>query len=157
MSHKILVFAVLLLSTAFAADFSGSWTLNREKSELGEGPGARMAATKMVVEQKENALKIESTRQGRDGGERTRTTEMTLDGAETKSSTNFGESVTTATIEDDVLTIHTTRTFERDGQVNEMKVEQKWTLTEEGKVLIVEQKSNSPWGENEVKLSYDKN
>ena len=82
---------------------------------------------------------------------------MTLDGAETKSTTNFGESVTTAKIEDDVLTIHTTRTFERDGQVNEMKVEQKWTLTEEGKVLIIEQKSNTPRGENEVKLAYDKN
>ena len=158
MKSLVIFFAIVLLCGAVvAADFSGTWTLNRDKSELGDGPGGRMAAKKMVVEQKDNALKIESTREGRDGSDRTMTNEMTLDGKETKSSSNFGEAVTTAKIAEDVLTINTTRTFERDGQTNEMKSEQKWSLQEDGKQLVVNLKSDSPWGENEMKLVYDKN
>ena len=155
-SMLIFCFIIVLSFAVMAVDFSGTWTLNREKSELGDGPGGRMAAKKLVVEQKENALKIESTREGRDGGDRTMTNEMTLDGKETKRTTDWGESVTTATIKDDVLTINSTRTFERDGQTNEMKFEQKWTLKEEGKLLVVNFKSDTPWGENEMKMVYDK-
>ena len=57
---NILVFclSVLLVSAVMAADFSGTWTLNQEKSEMGEGGRGRMAALKMVVEQKENTIKI---------------------------------------------------------------------------------------------------
>lgn len=157
MRNSTFFLLLMLLSVAVvAADFSGTWVLNREKSELGDGPGGRMAAKKMVVEQKENSLKIESTREGRDGSDRTRIQEMTLDGKENKETTEFGESATTAQIVEDVLTIASTRTFERDGQTNSMQVEQKWSLQEEGKQLVVNMKSNSPWGESELKLIYDK-
>ncbi|MBN1480289.1 hypothetical protein EH223_20075 [candidate division KSB1 bacterium] len=155
--RNLVFLLILLISVAVvAADFSGTWVLNREKSELGDGPGGRMAAKKMVVEQKENSLKIESTREGRDGGDRTRTQEMTLDGKENKETTEWGESVSTAQIVEDVLTIESTRTFERDGQTNSMEFKQTWTLEEEGKQLVVNMKSNSPWGENELKMVYDK-
>ncbi len=152
----MLLFVVLLCATVFAVDFSGTWVLNNDKSEFGEGRGGRMAAKKLVVEQNDNALKIESTREGRNGEDRTRTEELTLDGKETKDSTNWGESVSTAKIADDVLTINTKRTFERNGQSNEMTTEQTWSLQEDGKQLLVHSKSNSPWGENDVKLVYDK-
>lgn len=157
MRNKLVVVLVLMCSFAlWAADFSGTWALNRDKSELGDGPGSRMAAKKMIVEQKENSLKIESTREGRDGSDRTMTREMSLDGKATKDSSRWGESVTTASIADDVLTIKTTRTFERDGQTNSMDSEQKWTLQDDGQTLVVDFKSDSPWGERSMKMMYDK-
>jgi hypothetical protein len=156
MRNLIFLFVLMLSIALVAADFSGTWVLNRDKSELGDGPGSRMAAKKMVVEQKENSLKIESTREGRDGSDRTMTREMTLDGKETKDSSRWGESVTTASLKDDVLTINTTRTFERDGQTNSMDAEQKWALQDDGKTLTIDLKSDSPWGESTMKMVYDK-
>ncbi len=151
---SIFVLMVLLSTALLAVDFSGTWALNTDKSELGDGPGARMAAKKMVVEQKENSIKIESTREGRDGSDRTMTRELTLDGKENKEESRWGDAVSTATVADDVLTVNTTRTFERDGQTSEMKSEQKWELKDN--MLVITLKSDSPWGENEMKMAYDK-
>lgn len=153
-SLMVFVLVVFMATLVFAVDFSGTWVLNTEKSELGDGPGARMAVKKMVVEQKQNAIKIESTREGRDGSDRTNTQDMTLDGKDCKQESQWGEAVSNATLSDDVLVIKTKRTFERDGQTNEMLFEQKWSMDD--KALVVNAKSNSPWGENEMKLVYDK-
>lgn len=158
MKNKMIVVMIFLLSVGVvAADFSGTWVLNREKSELGEGRGARMAATKLVVEQKENTLAIESTRTGRDDEERVTKEEMTLDGKETKSSTEWADAVSTAKINGEVLIIAMTRTFERNGETFEMKSEQKWALDNDGKILVIDLKSESPRGERVMKLVYDFN
>ena len=155
-STMILLAIVLLSASVIAADFSGAWTLNKDKSELGEGGRGRMAATKLVVDQIENSLAIESTRMGRNGEERTMKEEMTLDGKEAEQTTNFGKAVSKAGVDGDILTISTTRTFERNGETFEMKSEQKWQLAEAGKVLKIDLKSSSPRGEREMKLVYDK-
>jgi hypothetical protein len=153
---KFMVFMLigLLSSVVLAVDYSGTWVLNSEKSELGDGPGARMAVKKMVVEQKKETIKIESTRTGRDGGDRTNTQEMTLDGKDCKQESQWGEAVSNATLSEDVLVIKTKRTFERDGQSNEMQFEQKWSM--DGTILVVNATSDSPWGENKMKLVYEK-
>ncbi|MBN1480288.1 hypothetical protein EH223_20070 [candidate division KSB1 bacterium] len=155
MRNSMLFLLILVLSaTVFAADFSGTWILNREKSELGEGRGGRMAAAQMVVVQAENTLKIERTVTGRDGEERVMTEEMTLDGKETKTSGERGETINTAKMETDVLTINTVRKFERNGETFEMTSEQKWTM--EGDMLVVNSKTESSRGTRELKLVYDK-
>ena len=157
MKNALFVICLLLLSSAVVAtDFSGTWVLNRDKSELGEGFGARMAATKIVVVQKDDSLVIESTRIGRDGEERIMTNEMTLDGKQNKRSTEWAEIVSTAKLEGDALNIATTRLFERNGETFEMKSSQKWTLMDDGKTLNIDLKTESRRGENEMKLVYDK-
>jgi len=157
MKSRMILFAISLLSASvFAADFSGTWALNKDKSELGEGRRARFAATKLVVVQKENALTIESTRTGRNGEDRTMKEEMTLDGKEVKQTTDFGEAVSKAHVKDGGLVISTTRTFERNGETFEMKSEQKWQLAADGKLLTIDVKSESPRGERQMKLVYDK-
>ena len=104
MRNSMILMLVVLLSTAvFAVDFSGTWAINEGKSELGDGPGARMAVKKMVVEQKENEINIESTRAGRDGEDRTTTQKMTLDGKDTEQESRWGTAVSNAKIMDDIL------------------------------------------------------
>ncbi len=149
----ILVGVLLLSSALLAADFSGTWVLNEDKSEIGEGRGGR-AASQMVVEQKDNSLSIKSTRTGRNGDERTNEETLTLDGKETKSSTERSETVSTATMDRDVLTILQKRTFTRDGNTMESKSEQKWQL--DGTTLVIDAKSESSRGERQMKLVYDK-
>jgi hypothetical protein len=155
-STLVFLLVILLATVTIAADFSGSWALNKDKSELGEGRRGRMAATKLVVAQKENSLLIESTRTGRNGEERIMKDEMTLDGKETKSSTDWAETVSTAKMDKDVLLIFTSRTFERNGESFEMKSEQKWMLDDGGKSLIIDLKTNSSRGERVMKLVYAK-
>jgi len=156
MKNTIVLVVVLMLSTAlFGADFSGTWMLNKEKSELGEGRGSRMAALKMVVTQSEENIKIETTLQGRDGQERVRTRELTLDGKEVTTSNERGETVSSAKVDGETLLLTTLRKMERNGETFEMTSNQKWTLTAEN-VLTVNIKSESPRGERELKLVYDK-
>jgi hypothetical protein len=80
---------LILLSysgSLFAEDekvnFSGEWMLDAEKSEISESRGGRRgrATTKIVVLQEENKLTVESTGTNRDGEERTRKANYTLDG-----------------------------------------------------------------------------
>ena len=74
---------LLIPTAAFAGektDFTGDWTLNESKSDLGEG---RMFSTsKMTVNQEGNTIIIERTRSGRDGQERTMSETLTTDGKE---------------------------------------------------------------------------
>jgi len=154
MKLNMFLLTILLVSAlVFAADFSGTWVLNSDKSELGEG-GGRMAATKLVVTQGENSLKIESTRTGRDGEERTNTEEVTLDGKEIKKSTDRGDTISSAKLDGDALKLWQTRTMSRDGETMEIKSEQTWKLVDGA--LVVDSKSESPRGERVVKLVYDK-
>ncbi|HEX5475989.1 MAG TPA: hypothetical protein VFX12_15120 [Vicinamibacterales bacterium] len=61
-------------------DFSGTWTLDQEKSEMGQGGGGRMmmGGGSMTIKQTADALTVE--RQGRGGN--TMSTEYKLDGTE---------------------------------------------------------------------------
>ena len=156
MRTKLSLFAVLVLSVAlFAADFSGTWMLNKEKSELGEGGGSRMASLKLVVTQSDKTIKIESTSEGRDGQERVRTQDLTLDGKQVTTSNDRGETVSSAKMDGETLMITTLRKMERNGESFEFTTDQKWQLTSD-KVLTMEVKSESPRGERQLKLVYDK-
>jgi hypothetical protein len=155
MKNKLIALLVLMFSfSLLAADFGGTWVLNQDKSELGEGRGRRMAAAKMVVTQGENSLTIERTLTGRNGEERVRTEEMTLDGKDVKTSNERGETISSAKMDGGVLTIQTVRKFERNGETFETTSEQKWQM--DGEMLVVNSTSESPRGTRELKLVYNK-
>ena len=138
-------------------NFSGEWSFNESKSDMGEG---RFPATsKLTIKQEGNNLTIESLRTGRDGQERKSTQELTLDGKESESDTGRGTRKSTVTWSEDgkTLTIKSTITFDRDGETMEMKSSEQWTLTGEGKILSIESSSSTPMGEREAALVYDKN
>jgi len=154
------IFALLVIPTSsFAADkadFSGQWTLNESKSNLGEG-GA-FAAFKIAVKQEGNTITIERTRTGRDGGERTSSDTLTLDGKENVNEGERGTSTSVLTWSEDgtTLTIKSKREFDRQGETFEMNSTEVWTLAEDGKILKIQSDISSSRGERSVTLVYDK-
>jgi Tol biopolymer transport system component len=107
--------------------------------------------------QEANLLTVERTRPGQDGQSMTITSKYTLDGKVSVNTTRRGESKSTATWSADgkSLTIVSTRTFERDGQVMEMKSNEVWTLTSPTALSIVNT-MNTPNGERKTTMVYDK-
>ncbi len=74
-----LLSAVFFSTLLFAqTDFSGTWTLNTSKSQLGE---RSFAPKSLVITQKGNEMTVESLSEFQ-GQERTRTSKYTLDGKE---------------------------------------------------------------------------
>jgi hypothetical protein len=158
---SLLLLSILLsafTTIATKADFSGEWKLDESKSELGEF-GGRMTARSLKAEQKETSIIISRTTPGFNGGDPV-TTSMTLkyDGSVTESE-GFGGSKrkSTAKWSDDGLSliVNSTTIFERDGQTNEFKAIETWSLTKEGLLSVVTQ-SSSPRGEFTTKAVYNK-
>lgn len=152
----------LLLSFTSRPDrinFSGTWKLNEGKSELGEF-GTRFAAKAIKVEQKEDAITIAKDVTTFNGDEVTRTETLTFDGKETESSGGFGNSKRKSTTKwsDDgkTLTISYTLTFEFNGETNEIKGTETWTLSDDGKTFTLQTNSTGPQGDFNTKAVYDK-
>lgn len=149
-------------------NFSGTWTLNAEKSTFGQGPGGPggpggrapqgqapgggSGGGSFIVKQEANLLTVERTR-----GNQTITSKYTLDGKESINSTGRGESKSTATWSADgkTLKIITTRSFEREGQTSQIKTTEEWTLTSPTLLTIVTTTS-TPNGERKSTMVYDK-
>ena len=150
---------LLIPTAAFAGektDFTGEWTLNEDKSDLGER-GA-FAAFKIAVKQEGNTITIERTRTGRDGEERTNSETLTMDGKENISESERGSSTSVITWSDDgtALTIKSKREFNRQGETFEMNSTEVWTLAEDGKILNIQSDISSSRGERSVSLVYEK-
>lgn len=158
----MLLFSGLLL--AADVDFSGTWMLNRDKSEFPEPPQGRegrrgprgFAAAKMTITQKENTIVVERSFSGRDGEERTMEMEFDLTGKATKEKGRRGTTEHKAKMEGDVLTVESVRFMERQGMEFEIVTNQKWSLVDGGKGLLIESSTETPMGKRESKAYYDK-
>ncbi len=159
------------------ANFSGNWTLNADKSDMGGGPGgpggppqgqpgqggppqgARMGGFggDFAAKQEANLLTVERTIT-RPGGESvTTTSKYTLDGKESVNSTGRGESKSTATWSADgkTLKITTSRTFDMGGESRTMNSNEEWTLTSQN-TLSIKTTMTTPMGERTTTMVYDK-
>jgi len=166
----VLFFVVPAMANAQGgkADFSGSWAMNAEKSNLGAagggpggggggggfgGGGGRMGGGNFVAKQDAASLSVERTR-NRNGEETTTTTKYTLDGKETVNATGMGESKSTATWSADgkSLTIVTKRSFND----NEMTSTEVWTLTDAKTLSIASTRPGMDGAEMKTTMVYDK-
>ena len=171
---KLLSLAIMLVfvapvmnAQAGKANFSGTWTLNAEKSTFGQGGGGaqgggqggqRMGGGNMVAKQEGNVLTIERTRPGRDGGEPvTTTTKYTLDGKESVNTSQRGDSKSVATWSPDgkTLTVVTNRTVDMNGESRTMKTTEEWTLTS-ATALAVKSTTATQNGDRVTTMVYDK-
>lgn len=156
-----------LNAQAGKANFSGTWALNADKSDMGQarqgqgqpaqgqGQGQRMGGFgggNFVARQDASSLTVE-----RSFGDQTMSSKYTLDGKESVNSTGRGESKSVATWSADgkTLKIVTTRSFERDGQTTEMKTTEEWTLTSPA-VLTIKTTRASQQGDRVTTAVYDK-
>jgi hypothetical protein len=138
-------------------NFSGNWTLNESKSNLGDGP-FRMAATVLTVKQEGNNLSIDRTIPGPDGQEMKISGKYTLDG---KVSENAGmmdmitKSKITWSAEKNSITIASSTLFNMNGDNMEMKSTEIWKL-EGDKILKIEATNSTPDGDMKTSIVYDK-
>lgn len=139
-------------------DFSGTWKFNETESELSEGR-FRGAPSQLIVTQNENELLIERL-YVRSSGEEFRSTEkLSLDGKECINPA-FGdnEKKSTATWSDNkkMLTMNSVIEFEREGELFTIQITEIWSLSDDGKNLIIDYTSVSSRGERKNKFVYDK-
>jgi len=141
-------------------NFAGNWVQNAEKStqppQGGQGGGMRMGGGNIVVKHEANLLTVERTRTGQDGQPTTTTMKYTLDGKESINTNQRGESKSTAVWAADgkSLTITTTSSFDRNGEVTTMTSKAVWSL--DGAALKVVNSSTGPDGTERVMTSvYD--
>ena len=139
-------------------NFSGEWSFNEEKSELGEGRGRRRAGLKLTVTQKGNDLTIERLSQGRSGEEFTSEEKLTLDGKECINTIRERPRTSVVKWADDgkSLTITTKMVFDRGGEEFEINSTDIWSLKEDGKLLSIDSSSITPRGERSATYVYDK-
>lgn len=151
----LLIFCTPVLTSAQGSktDFSGTWALNEDKSDMGDSGGRRMGGGDFVATQEANLLTVVSTWTNRDGESMTFTRKYNLDGKESVNSFGRGESKSTAKWSADgkTLTIETTMSFNG----NERKSSEVWTL-KDAKTLSVNSTRQGRNGEVKMTLVYDK-
>ncbi len=133
-------------------NFSGTWTMNAEKSNLpqgGGGGGMRMGGGEFTVTQEGNILS--QSRAGRDGT--ARVTKYTLDGKESVNSMGNGESKSTAKWSPDGKSLTIVTKMDFNG--NEMTTTAVWSLVD-AKTLSIKSTRPGPDGETTTTMVYDK-
>ena len=139
------------------ANFTGEWKLNEGKSDLGQF--GQFATRSIKAEQKADAIVIARTAPGFEGGDQTSTETLSFDG-KVSESTVFGTSKRKATgkwsADEQKLISDYTIALEFDGQANEIKGSEEWTLSDGGKTLTIVGKSTSSFGDASTKTVYDK-
>ena len=151
--------SLILLSGSVIAqsNFSGSWAFNESKSTLGEGP--MMSATSMTINQQANLISIDLVQPSFEGGDMKRSEKYTLDGKESVNEGMMGSSVKTITSwseDKKELRFAKAIAFDMNGEKMEMKLDDVWSLSEDGKTLTVKSSMKSDWGEMNTTLVYDK-
>ncbi len=139
---------LVLVSVAMAAvDLSGTWAINKEKSDVPMGRGGQPGTVQdqtLTIKQSGNDLTITTTTPR---GEQT--AKYTLDGKESKNpGGRGGESVSKATVEGDTVVIETTMDMGR-GPMTSKTV---YALSDGGKVLTM----TRTMGERSTKSVFDK-
>lgn len=157
-TRRLLIISISIFITALSygqANFTGSWTLNESKSNLGEG--FRMFAPAIAITQDANTFTIERTYRGQDGQERKSTEKYTLDGKESVNTVfNNTQKKSTAAWSDDKqsLKVSSAMTFEFNGESNEIKTVETYKLADGG--LTIDSQSTSSRGERKMLLAYEK-
>jgi hypothetical protein len=160
----MLAFVAPLMINAQAgkANFAGSWKYNAEKSNVGQaagqgqGGGMRMGGGgDFVAKQEANLLTVTRTMVRQDGTSNTTETKYTLDGKVTVTTTQRGDSKSTATWSADgkSLTVVTTMTMND----MEMKTTAVWTLTDASTLTITTTRPGRDGVETKTTAVYNKN
>jgi hypothetical protein len=151
-AHAVLLALALASPIAFGAtDFSGTWTLDPARSDLGAGAAAAKAPMQkvtLVIKQAGNTLAVE-----RKAGERTETATYKLDG-----STSVNKAPGGADIKSNTTwvgnTLATKSSMAMEGMTAQMSDVR--SLADGGKTMVIEVTRQTPRGEVKQRLVYDR-
>jgi hypothetical protein len=154
---SLLIISILLISfttPAYKVNFLGTWVLNVEKSELGPF-GIRGSASKIVVDQKTDAITITKTAANSDGSPAIATETLGNDEKEVEtqvSATAKKKSILKWSADGNAFTI----TFTVSTESTSIKGTETWGLGADGKTLILQRLLNLDQGDVSTKVVYDK-
>lgn len=165
---RLLVFCILVCALAIEvwaagpapANFSGTWVLDKAKSDALNGPMAGADIT-MVVTQDGKQLTTETTYTGGQRETPTQKATYNLDGSETTVEMT-GRMAGKATLkakwmgDGNALELSSVQNVNVQGNDVTITRQDHWELAEGGKVLNVHRKSESPRGTQELKLVFNK-
>jgi hypothetical protein len=140
-----LVVASMAMPAAAKPDFSGTWKLVADKSDFGPMPPPEKY--EQVVAHKDPELKLSVAQVGQQG-ELKSDMSYNTEGKETTNEIRGNAVKSTAKWDGDALVIES----KLDLQGNELKLSDKWVLSEDGKTLTMNRKINAPQGEFEMKM-----
>jgi|CZKI01.1.fsa_nt_gi mannan endo-1,4-beta-mannosidase len=140
-----------------AADFSGSWVLDEDRSEFGR-MGAGFAPARLDVVQSGNALSIKTTRIVESADDQVTEERLTLDGAESKSEFMNSPRVTTARLTEagDAVQIESVVTFARAQPGSKMTTKDTWRFMDGGRRLSIQRLTNGFRGEQTMTLVFER-
>ena len=159
MKKACLTLCLILLAAATAPaqdtrpDFSGTWVLDRTKSDFGQMPPPDSLVS--VIEHKEPSIKITTTQKG-EQGEITNARTLTTDGKESlnKLKTMGGEQEVKSITKWTGRTL--TTAFTLDVQGIAVEVNDSFALSDDGKVLTVMRQVKTPDGDLPSKMVFNK-
>jgi len=139
------------------ANFSGTWKLNEGKSDLGRM--ANFATRTIKADQKEDVIAIDRTAPSFNGEDFTTTESLSFDGKEVESKL-FGNSTRKSSAkwseDGQTLTITYLLNLDFNGNTTEVKGNEVWTLSDDGKTLTVVNTGSSSFGEMTTKSIFEK-
>ena len=116
-----------------------------------------MEAKTLVVTQQGNDVQVKRTSTGFDGNEMVQNEKYTLDGKESVNTGMMDSRVKSIlTWSADKLTFTKVISFTMDGQTQEMKSTEKWSLSPDSKTMTLKSSMNTPMGDMNTTLAYDK-
>jgi hypothetical protein len=132
-----------------APNFTGDWKLNTSKSDFGPMPAPTSMSSKITHDDPQ--LKT-ATKQSGEQGEFEIELKYTTDGKEVTNTFMDSPMKSTAKWDGAVLVIDTKANFGG----NDVTIQDKWTLSEDGKVLTMNRHFSSSMGDADMKLVLEK-
>lgn len=145
--------AVLVATASLAAakpNFSGDWTLNTEKSNFGPMPGPAKMTRKIA--HTEPTLKLATTQVGPQG-EVTSELSYTTDGKESVNKVRGSDVKSVAKWDGDALVVDSKREVPGMGEITQ---KENWSLSGDGKTLTINNHINTPQGEFDITIVFNK-
>ncbi len=152
------VILVLLVPVVYAqhSDFSGTWVLDKAKSDFQMGRGGGTPDITLKVKQTGDTIKV-NEQFSSEMGSRDRAYTLKINGEEQQIQGFMGRPATaTAQWDGSKLVVSTTMSFERQGQKMEMASDDTWSLSQDGKVLTIDTTMESSFGTRTSKRVFDK-
>jgi hypothetical protein len=159
---SLIILSVALVSAEGNVNFSGTWILDKSKSDLSQFIGigedaekAQNASITMAVEQEDSSLRVTRILKTR-GDERKEIHTYKINGNETTNTGFHGETVVARAFwEGDKLVVVSTRTKRVLTKAISAESRAVWSLSADGKTLTIAAQVNSPRGEQRVRAVFD--
>lgn len=152
--------AFTLTALAAGPGFSGTWILDKSKSEGLSGPRGGVESIMMTVTQDGKQLAVKS-KQTMEGGQESpeQSFSYNVDGSESKADIGGRmpmKATLKAHIADDKAELSQERTGDFNGNQFTMTLKEKWELSDGGKVLTIHRTTDTPRGSREATLVFNR-